>query len=119
MPYSPPSIAAMRVMPIAGRPVLPALRLYVLDPGLRYLADEIQNAKIIAMMFTRRPTLRFAALALVLVMWIAALASLVSLFGAGRDNPTPADLIAMTVRALAPMFAGAGCGGEALRNQFE
>jgi hypothetical protein len=45
------------------------------------------------------------AVALVLVMWVAALASQLSLFGAERGHPTPADLIAMTIGALTAMFA--------------
>jgi hypothetical protein len=40
---------------------------------------------------------------MVLVMWVAALASLVWLYGAGRDNPTPTDLMVMTVLTVAPM----------------
>jgi hypothetical protein len=38
-------------------------------------------------------------------MWVAALASQLSLFGAERGHPTPADLIAMTIGALTAMFA--------------
>ena len=43
---------------------------------------------------------------LVLVMWVAALASQLSLFGAEHGHPTPVDLIAMTIGALSAMFAG-------------
>jgi hypothetical protein len=38
-------------------------------------------------------------------MWVGALATLVSLFGGGRDNPTPADLIVMTVMLVAAAVA--------------
>ncbi len=82
-------------------PILPGL----LSRGLHYLDAEIENAMGLAVMFTRRPTLKRAAIALVLVMWVAALVSQLSLFGAERGRPTPADLIAMTIGALAAMFA--------------
>jgi hypothetical protein len=89
------TIEAMRL------PVIPGL----LARGLRYLDNEIGNAAGLAMMFTQRPLLKRGAVALVLVIWIAALASQLSLFGAERGHPTPADLIAMTIGALAAMFA--------------
>jgi hypothetical protein len=38
-------------------------------------------------------------------MWVGALATLVSLFGGGRDNPTPADLIVMTVMLVTAAVA--------------
>jgi hypothetical protein len=79
-------------------PIIPGL----LARGLRYLDDEFQNASGLAMMLTHRPMLKDGAIALVLVMWVAALASQLSLFGAER---TPADLIAMTIGALTAMFA--------------
>jgi hypothetical protein len=82
-------------------PIIPGL----VARGLRYLDNEFENAAGLAMMFTQRPTLKCGAIALVLIMWIAALASQLSLFGAERGHPTPADLIAMTVVALTAMFA--------------
>ncbi len=82
-------------------PILPRL----LARGLRYLDAELENARSLAMMFTRRPTLKSAAIALVLVMWVGAFVSQRSLFGAERGHPTPADLIAMTIGALTAMFA--------------
>jgi hypothetical protein len=81
-------------------PVIPGL----LARGLRYLDNEFENAAGLAMMFTQRPMLKGGAIAVVLVMWVAALASQLSLFGADRALPTPADLIAMTIGALATMF---------------
>jgi peptidoglycan/LPS O-acetylase OafA/YrhL len=75
-------------------------------PVRQYLANEIQKAEIIAMLLTRRPMLKPAVFAIVLVMWVAALASLVWLYGAGRDNPTPTDLVVMTVLIVVPMIAG-------------
>jgi hypothetical protein len=86
-------------------PMIPGL----LARGLRYLDDEFQNAAGLAMMFTQRPMLKDGAIALVLVMWVAALASQLSLFGAKRGHPTPADLIAMTVGALTAMLADVAC----------
>jgi hypothetical protein len=77
----------------------------LLARGLRYLDNEFQNAAGLAMTFTQRPMLRSGAIALVLVMWVAALASQLSLFGPERGHPTPADLIAMTIGALTAMFA--------------
>jgi hypothetical protein len=82
-------------------PVIPGL----LERGLRYLDNEFENAAGLAMMFTQRPMLKGGAIALVLVMWVAALASQLSLFGAERGHPTPADVIAMTIGALTAMFA--------------
>ena len=82
-------------------PIIPGL----LAGGLRYLDNEFQNATGLAMLFTQRPMLRGGATALVLVMWVAALASQLSLFGAERGHPTPADLIAMTIGALSAMLA--------------
>jgi hypothetical protein len=82
-------------------PIIPGL----LARGLRYLDDEFQNAAGLAMMFTQRPILKGGAIALVLVMWIAALASQLSLFGAERGHPTPADIIGMTIGALTAMLA--------------
>jgi hypothetical protein len=82
-------------------PILPGL----LARCLRYLDAEFENASSLAMMFTQRPTLKSGAIALVLVMWVAALVSQLSLFGAERGHPTPADLIAMTIGALTAMFA--------------
>jgi hypothetical protein len=76
------------------------------DPVRQYLANEIQKAEIIAMLITRRPVLKPAMFFVVLVMWAAAFASLVWLYGAGRDNPTPTDLVVMTVLMVAPMIAG-------------
>jgi hypothetical protein len=89
------TIEAMRL------PILPGL----LARGARYLDAEFENATGLAMMFTQRPTLKSGAIALVLVMWVAALVSQLSLFGAERGHPTPADLIAMTIGALTAMFA--------------
>jgi hypothetical protein len=86
-----------------GLPILRGL----LARALRYLDAEFQNATGLAMMFTQRPGLKRGAIALVLVMWVAALLSQLSLFGAERGHPTPADLIAMTIGALTAMFADA------------
>jgi VanZ family protein len=82
-------------------PVIPSLVAH----GLRYLDSEFENAAGLAMMLTRHPMWKSGAIALVLVMWVAALASQLSLFGAERGHPTPADLIAMTIGALMAMFA--------------
>jgi hypothetical protein len=82
-------------------PIIPGL----LVRGLRYLDTEFANATGLAMMLTQRPMLKGGAVALVLVMWVAALVSQLSLFGAERGHPTPADLIAMTIGALTAMFA--------------
>jgi hypothetical protein len=92
---SPETIEAMRF------PVISDL----LARGLRYLDSEFENAAGLAMMFTQRPMLKSGAIAFVLVMWVAALASQLSLFGAERGHPTPADLIAMTIGALTAIFA--------------
>ncbi len=70
-------------------------------PVREYLVNEIQKAEIIAMLITRRQILRPVAFAVVLVMWVMALAALVWLYGAGRDNPTPTDLVVMTVLIVA------------------
>jgi hypothetical protein len=86
-------------------PMIPGL----LARALRYLDDEFQNAAGLAMMFTQRPMLKAGVIALVLVIWVAALASQLSLFGAERGHPTPADLIAMTFGALIAMFADIAC----------
>ncbi len=93
------TIEAMRL------PILPAL----LARGLRFLEAEFDNATGLAMLFTRRPRLKSGAIALVLVIWVAALVSQLSLFGAERGHPTPADLIAMTIGALIAMFADVAC----------
>ncbi len=85
-------------------PIIPGL----LARGLHYLDNEFQNAAGLAMMFTQRPMLKCGAIALVLVLWVAAQASQLSLFGADRGHPTPADLIAMTIGALIAMFADIG-----------
>ena len=95
------SIAAGHFKPAAGRFAIQTPNLF--GPARHYLVDEIQKAEIIAMMITRRPVLKRAVLVMVLVMWVAALASLVWLYGAGRDNPTPTDLMVMTVLTVAPM----------------
>jgi hypothetical protein len=87
------AIEAMRFPIISG----------LMARSLRYLDNEFQNAAGLAVMFTRRPILKGGAIALVLVMWVAALASQLSLFGVERGNPTPADLIAMTI--FTAMFA--------------
>jgi VanZ family protein len=81
-------------------PVIPGL----LAHGLRYLECELENAAGLAMMFTQRPMWKSGAIAVVLVMWVAALASQLSLFGPERGHPTPVDLIAMTIGALTAMF---------------
>jgi hypothetical protein len=91
------TIEAMRL------PVIPGL-LGRVAGALRYLDNEFENAAGLAMLFTQRPMLMRGAVALVLVAWVAALASQLSLFGAERGNPTPADLIAMTIGALTAMF---------------
>jgi hypothetical protein len=75
-------------------------------PVRQYLVSEIQKAEIIAMLITRRRVLEPAVFVVVLAMWAAAFASLVWLYGAGRDNPTPTDLVVMTVLMAAPMIAG-------------
>jgi hypothetical protein len=75
-------------------------------PVRQYLVNEIQKAEIIAMLITRRPVLKPAVFVVVLMMWTAAFASLVWLYGAGRDNPTPTDLVVMTVLMVAPLIAG-------------
>jgi len=108
MPSHRQLIAAARFMPAAR-----GLRLEALP---RYLSNEIQKAEIIAMMITRRPILKRAVFVMVLVMWVMALASLVWLYGAGRDNPTPTDLVVMIVLMVAPMIAALHLAfGRALR----
>jgi hypothetical protein len=82
-------------------PVIPGL----MAEGLRYLDNEFRNAAGLATIFTQHRMLKSGAIALVLVMWVAALASQLSLFGAERGHPTPADVIAMTIVALTAMFA--------------
>jgi len=105
-------IAAARFMPAARRLRLEAL----FGPAHCYLSNEIQKAEIIAMMITRRPILKRVAFVMVLVMWVMALASLVWLYGAGRDNPTPTDLVVMIVLMIAPMIAALDLAfGRALR----
>jgi hypothetical protein len=117
MPHTYPLIEAVRVTPVAGRFVFRAPDSRLLGPAHQYLANEIQKAEIIATMITHRPVLKLAVLALVLLMWVGALAALVSWFGAGRDNPTPGDLIAMTVLIFAPMVMRTGCGRRVGRDR--
>ncbi len=95
MPRRQPSIAAMPFA--AGALLLPAVH---------YAKTELRNAEAFARMFARTPALRLTTLLLLVLLWIAAFASLVWLFGIGRGHPRPADLIAMTVRALTGMLAG-------------
>ncbi len=97
------SIAAAHLKPAAGGFGLQAAALF--GPARHYLANEIQNAEIIAMMITRRPILKRAVFVMVLAVWVVALASLVWLYGAGRDNPTPTDLVVMIILLVAPMIA--------------
>ena len=89
-------------------------------PVREYLLNEIQKAEIISMLITRRPILRPVMFVVVLVMWVMALAALVWLCGAGRNNPTPTDLVVMTVVIVAPgrsSDCNARCdSGEAHRN---
>ena len=92
------SLETIEAMRFPGIPSLVA-------QGLRYLDNEFENAAGIVAMFAERPMLKGGAIALVLVMWVAALASQLSLFGGERGHPTPADLIAMTIGALTAMFA--------------
>ena len=98
-----PLNVAAHSKPAAGVSRLRAPNL--LGPARDYLVNEIQKAEIIAMMITRRPILKRAVFVMVLVMWVMALASLVWLYGAGRDNPTPTDLVVMIVLMVAPMIA--------------
>jgi hypothetical protein len=107
-------IAAAHSKPAAGGFGLRAPNLF--GPARDYLSNEIQKAEIIAMMITRRPILKRAVFVMVLVMWVVALASLVWLYGAGRDNPTPTDLVVMIVLMVAPMIAALHLAlGRALR----
>jgi hypothetical protein len=94
-------IAAVRFIPATRGFGLEAPNLF--GPARRYLSNEIQKAEIIAMMITHRPILKAAVFVTVLVMWVAALASLVWFYGAGRNNPSPTDLVAMTVLTVVPM----------------
>ena len=109
-----PLIAAAHFKWAAGGFGLRARNLF--GPARDYLSNEIQKAEIIAMMITRRPILKRAVFVMVLVMWVMALASLVWLYGAGRDNPTPTDLVVMIVLMVAPMIAALHLAfGRALR----
>jgi hypothetical protein len=109
-----PLNAAAHSKPAAGVSRLRAPNLF--GPARDYLVNEIQKAEIIAMMITRRPILKRAVFVMVLVMWVLALASLVWLYGAGRDNPTPTDLVVMIVLMVAPMIAALHLAfGHALR----
>ena len=109
-----PLIAAAHCKPAVGGFGLRAPNLF--GPAYDYLSNEIQKAEIIAMMITRRPILKRAVFVMVLVMWVVALASLVWLYGAGRDNPTPTDLVVMIVLMVAPMIAALHLAfGRALR----
>jgi hypothetical protein len=103
VPHNHPMIALGCFKPAAGRPALRAP--LALGPARRYLATEMEKAEIIATMVTRRPVLKLAVLILVVLMWVGALATLVSLFGGGRNNPTPADLIVMTVMLVTAVVA--------------
>jgi hypothetical protein len=103
VPLNHPLIAVGCFKPAANRLALPAP--FVRGPVRHYLATEMEKAEVIATMVTRRPVLKLAVLILVLLMWVGALATLVSLFGGGRDNPTPADLIVMTVMLVAAAVA--------------
>jgi hypothetical protein len=96
-------IAAVDAKPAAAGFGLRAPNLF--GPARDYLSNETQKAEIIAMMITRRPILKQAVFVMVLVMWVLALASLVWLYGVGRDNPTPTDLVVMIVLMVAPMMA--------------
>jgi len=109
-----PLNVAAHSKPAAGVSRLRAPNLF--GPARDYLVNEIQKAEIIAMMITRRPILKRAVFVMVLVMWVMALASLVWLYGAGRDNPTPTDLVVMIVLMVAPMIAALHLAfGRALR----
>jgi hypothetical protein len=101
MPRRQPSIGAKPLASVAGGLVLPVVR---------YAANELQNAEAIARLFTRQPALRLPTLAVMLVLWVAAFASLISLIGVGRGHPQPADLIAMTMRALIAMLGRRNAG---------
>lgn len=95
----PSPIGAMPRVLVAGVPVAGAL----VRPVMRYAAHEVRTAEAIALMLTGRPVFRLMTLAVMPVLWVAACASLLWLFGFGRGNPRPADVIAMTVRALTAM----------------
>jgi hypothetical protein len=77
----------------------------LLARSVGYLENEFQKAAGLAMVFTQHPVLKAGAIALMLVVWVAALVSRLSLFGAERGHPTPADLVAMTIGALTATFA--------------
>jgi hypothetical protein len=94
-------IAAVRFTPAARAFGSEAPNLF--GPARRYLSNELQKAEIIALMITHRPVLKAAVLVMVLVMWMAALAALVWFYGAGRNNPSPTDLVVMTVLTVVPM----------------
>ncbi len=94
-------IAAAHFKPVARRLAKPNL----FGPARDYLANEIQKAEIIATMITCRPLLKAAVFVLVLIMWMAALAALVWFYGAGRNNPSPTDLVVMIVATVVPMGA--------------
>jgi hypothetical protein len=96
-------IAAVDAEPAAASFGLRAPNLF--GPARDYLSNETQKARIIAMIIARRPILKQAVFVMVLVMWVLALASLVWLYAAGRDNPTPTDLVVMIVLMVAPMMA--------------
>jgi hypothetical protein len=109
-----PLIAAVDAKPAAAAFGLRAPNLF--RPARDYLSNGTQKAEIIAMMIARRPILKQAVFVMVLVMWVLALASLVWLYGAGRDNPTPTDLVVMIVLMVAPMMAALYlASGRALR----
>jgi hypothetical protein len=103
MPHDYPLIAVGCFKPAAGRLALRAP--FAIGPVRHYFATEMEKAEVIARMVTRRPVLKLAVFMLVLVMWVGAFATLVSLFGGGRNNPTPADLVVMTVMLVAAMVA--------------
>jgi RsiW-degrading membrane proteinase PrsW (M82 family) len=91
-------IAAAHFKPAAAGFAIRTPKL--LGPARHYLANEIQKAEIVALMITHRPVLKAAVLVMVRVMWMAAL---VWFYGAGRNNPSPTDLVVMTVLTVVPM----------------
>ena len=97
-------IELARFKRVAGGYIFQAPNPWIFGRSSHYLVNDTQKAQLLAIITPRRPMLTVAVITAAIALWVVAVAAIVWVFGAGQDQPTGPEMIAMALLTVVPMF---------------
>lgn len=96
-------IQAVLFKPVGDRFVFQAPNPWVFGRKSRYLVTEAQKQELLAIVTPRRPVLRVAVIAVAILLWTVAVATMCWAVSP-HDDPTAIDVLVMSALIIVPIF---------------